>query len=137
MKKIKLIMYFPPDKIDKPITYHLVKDYDLIFNILNAVIQPNKYGELVAELEGTEENLNKGLEFLKDKGVKYKLFNKNIIWSEEKCVHCGACTAVCPSGALSMDEKTWTLRFDQSKCLICELCIKTCPIKAMDVNLFI
>lgn len=137
LHKIKLIMYFPPEKTDKPITYRLVKDYDLMFNILQAQIQPNKKGRLMAELEGTAENIEKGLLYLKEQGVQYRIFNKNIIWYEEKCVHCGACTAVCPSGALSMDKNEWQLMFDHSKCLICELCLKACPLNAIDVNIFI
>jgi ferredoxin len=52
-------------------------------------------------------------------------------------VHCGACTAVCPSRALTMNGDKWTLTFDHSKCLICELCVKACPLKAMDVNIFV
>ena len=37
-KKIKVTLYFPANKVTKPITYHLVKDYDLKVNILNADI---------------------------------------------------------------------------------------------------
>jgi hypothetical protein len=31
MKKLKVILYFPPDKTDRPFSYYLVKDYDLVF----------------------------------------------------------------------------------------------------------
>ena len=137
MKKIKVFLYFPPDKTDKPIVYYLVKDYDIIFNILQAEIEPSKRGRLTIELEGTEENLQKGLEFIESQGVKYRIFNKNIIWNEDNCVHCGACTAVCPSQALSLNREDWSLNFDQSKCLVCEECIKACPMKAIDVDIFI
>lgn len=137
MKKIKVFLYFPPDKTDKPVVYRLVKDYDIVFNILQAEIQPSKRGRLTIELEGTEENLQKGLEFIENQGVKYRIFNKNIIWNEDNCVHCGACIAVCPSQALNMNKEDWSLNFDQSKCLVCEECIKACPVKAIDVDIFI
>ena len=137
MKKIKVFLYFPPDKTDKPVVYRLVKDYDIVFNILQAEIQPSKRGRLTIELEGTEENLQKGLEFIENQGVKYRIFNKNIIWNEDNCVHCGACIAVCPSQALNMNKEDWSLNFDQSKCLVCAECIKACPVKASGVDIFI
>ncbi|MDD3839983.1 MAG: 4Fe-4S binding protein [Clostridia bacterium] len=137
MKKIKLSLRFSPHLTEKPITYHLIKDYDLVINILNAEINFNKAGKLTVEMEGTEENIDKGLRYLEQQGVKYKIFTKTIIWEEDKCVHCGACTAVCPSRALKMDQKDWSLSFDKSKCLVCELCIQACPINAMDMDFFL
>jgi len=136
MKKIKLILYFPPEKTDKPFTYYLVKDYDVIFNILQAEVQPGKRGRLTIGLEGTEENIQRALEFTKEYGIEYRPFNKNIVRNQGECVDCGACTAVCPSGALYMDTETWKLNFDEKKCLVCELCIRACPAKAIDINMF-
>jgi ferredoxin len=134
MKKIKVTMYFPSDIITKPITYHLIMDYNLSINILNADIGLNKIGALIVDISGEEDDIEKGLAFVKEQGVEYRLFNKSIIWQEDKCVHCGACTAVCPSGALWMDKEIWTLMFDREKCLVCELCVKACPLKVMNVK---
>lgn len=136
MKKMKLILYFPPDRTDKPFSYYLVKDFDLIFNILQAEIQPNKRGRLTVELEGTEQNIEGALAYARDHGIQYRSFNKNIVRNQGDCMDCGACTAVCPSGALHMDPKDWKLIFDEEKCLVCELCIKACPVKAIDINMF-
>jgi ferredoxin len=131
----KVLVYFPSDKLTTPITYNLVKDFDLMINILHADIQPNKTGKLIADISGTKENLEKGLDFINRQGLEYKLFTKKIIWSEENCVHCGACTAVCPSGALKMERDTWTLTFNSEKCLICEFCVKACPLNVMSVSI--
>ena len=68
------------------------EEYDLIFNILHAEIQPNKLGKLTVVLEGTEENLMAALGFVESQGIHYNIFNKKIIWNEDVCVHCGACT---------------------------------------------
>ena len=97
MKKLKVILYFPPEKTDKPFSYYLVKDFDLIFNILQAEVQPNKRGRLTVELEGTEENIEKALDFAQAHGIQYRVFNKNIVRNQGECMDCGACTAVCPS----------------------------------------
>lgn len=133
MKKIKVTLYYPVKSVTKPITYHLIKDFDLEVNILNADIGLNKTGKLVLDITGTEWNIESGLKFIQDQGLTYKLFNRSIIWQEDSCVHCGACTAVCPSGALELDKINWSLTFDRDKCMVCELCVKACPLKVMCV----
>lgn len=135
MKTIKVTMYFTNDNIKKPITYHLIKDYNLQVNILNADISLNRVGKLTADITGAESDIEAGLKYVEDQGVKYKLFTKSIIWQEGSCVHCGACTAVCPSGALQMDKKDWCLTFDKEKCLVCELCVKACPLNVMCISI--
>ena len=135
MKKIKVTMYFPVGGVTKPATYHLVKDYNLIINILHADISLTKVGKLTADISGTEENIAAGLKFLEEEGISYKLFTKSIIWQEDNCIHCGACTAVCPSGALAIDKTDWSLTFDREKCLVCELCVKACPLRVMNVSI--
>lgn len=135
MKKIKVTLYFPANQITKPATYYLVKDYDLVINILHADISLNKVGKLILDIEGEEDKIEAGLKFVEEQGISYKLFTKSIIWQEENCVHCGACTAVCPSGALEMDKANWSLTFDKEKCLVCELCVKACPLKVMCVTI--
>jgi len=42
MKKKRVVLTFPPDMIDQPITYHLVKEHDLMINILRANITPKE-----------------------------------------------------------------------------------------------
>ncbi len=41
------------------------------------------------------------------------------------CSNCGACVAVCPAGALSMEEGE--VRYDITKCCLCDACLKACP----------
>ena len=48
--KKRLVLHFPNEILDKPIVYVLVKDYDLVFNILKAFVVPGKEGLLVMEL---------------------------------------------------------------------------------------
>ncbi|NLD45719.1 MAG: 4Fe-4S binding protein [Clostridiaceae bacterium] len=135
MKKIKVSLYYPASEVTKPITYHLIKDFDLQVNILHADISLNKEGKLVIDITGTERNIEAGLKFIQEQGVRYKIFTKTLIWQEDSCVHCGACTAVCPSGALQMDKQSWCLTFDKEKCMVCELCVKSCPLNVMCVSM--
>lgn len=133
MKKIKLLLRFPSERTGKPVSSHLIRDYNLDFNILSAHINPGMTGELTLELTGEDDNLDAGVRFLRDEGVSVTMLSRSIEWDGEKCTHCGACTAVCPSGALSLDDKA-ELTFDQDKCLVCELCVAACPLKVMAVN---
>ena len=135
MKSIKLMLIFPKDITTRPISYHLVKDYDLVFNIFKAQIDYDEKGELAIEVTGTEENIEKGIKFLEDEGVEVTLLSKSIMHDEELCINCGLCTSVCPTEALSMTKEDM-LEFDREKCVACQMCVTVCPMRAMSVNYF-
>jgi L-aspartate semialdehyde sulfurtransferase ferredoxin len=134
MIKKRYILNFPPESGDKPLSYHLVKDYDIRINILKAEVYPGKMGSLLLELQGKKENIEKGVEYLVSHNVTCEPLDKRIRFQEEKCIDCGNCTAVCFAGALTMDPKTWKLDFDKEKCVVCELCITACPLKLFEID---
>jgi len=129
-----LYLRFPPDVVDKPVVYKLVKEFDLVFNILKATITPGKEGIMILELEGTPEQLNKGLEYLKSIGIEVKSIGQQIIKNDEKCIHCGVCVAVCPTQALYLDRDTFEVKFNPERCSACEFCVSVCTTKAMEVH---
>jgi len=133
MLKKGLVLRFPPEIVDQPIVYRLVKDYNLVFNILKAMITPGKEGIMILELSGDRENLEKGLKFLKDVGVDVKTIAQQVAKNEEVCIHCGTCTAVCPTGALFVDRQTFQVIYDPEKCTACGFCVSACITKAMEV----
>ena len=53
-----LVLRFSKDVAQKPVVYHLTKDFDLVFNILNATILPGKEGVMVMELAGSNKDVN-------------------------------------------------------------------------------
>ncbi|KUO72676.1 MAG: hypothetical protein APF77_00615 [Clostridia bacterium BRH_c25] len=53
---------------------------------------------------------------------------------KEKCVHCGACTAVCNEGALYLETKDWTLAFNELLCTQCNTCVRACPLRAINAG---
>ena len=134
MKKKRYILKFPPQSGDLPLSYHLVKEYDIRINILKAEVRPGKTGSLVLELEGTKENLKKGIQYLEENQVSCEPLNKKIHWNHERCINCGNCTAVCFAGALVMDSKKWELEFDPDKCIVCELCVPACPLNLFAID---
>ncbi len=105
----------------------------MVFNIFQAHVKPGKPGDMIIEVTGERENIEAGIRFLKDGGIDVDILTSCIIWDEDMCVHCGACTAVCASGALYLDEDA-KLVFDDSKCIACEMCISACPSSVLRVN---
>ncbi len=131
----KIVLKFSKSSWKKPLVCHLSKDFDLMFNILKAEITPREEGVMVMELIGTRTEYNKGITYLRDNGVDVQPLAQDVIRREERCTHCGACTAVCPTGALHVRKETQEIAFDQAKCIGCELCIPACPPRAMETKL--
>jgi NAD-dependent dihydropyrimidine dehydrogenase PreA subunit len=128
----KIVLRFPASIADKPIIYHLVKDYDLMINILKANINPHKEGTMILQLDGPR--LDEGISFLNEQGVGVQPLTEEIVWNEERCTHCGACTAICPTRALYFDRPSMLVHFDSEACVVCQLCVKACPMRAMEVR---
>lgn len=129
-----LVLHFPSREVEKPMICNLVRLHDLTFNILKAKILPRKEGIMVLELSGSRKNFKSGVQYLKDQGVIVKNASSEINRNEERCIHCGACTAVCPTGALAVERPEMTVAFDKDKCSVCELCITTCVTRAMEIK---
>lgn len=134
IKTIKVSLTFPPIKVTFPLMTKLVREYQLEVNILHADIRLNKTGKLIVEMTGTVDNINDALEYIDKHDITYHIYNGTLTWDEEKCVHCGACTSVCPSQALTVRAPDYTLSFDKEKCLVCGLCVKTCPLNIMSLS---
>lgn len=133
--KKRVLLRFPPGVVEQPLTYHLVKDFDLIPNILFARISPEEEGKLVLEVgNSSEEKIERGLDYLREHGVQVEALTREIIWNEAECIHCGACTAVCRPKALALDPRTAELSFDQGKCIVCEQCVTACPLGILRVS---
>lgn len=133
MAKKRLVLSFPPELIDEPITYQLIKKYDLMVNILSARITPKEQGRLIVVLSGKSEDLEAGLRFIEELGVTVQPIAQDVRWHEDRCIECTACTSICPTGALSVARPEMRVSFNHEKCIVCELCIPACPYKAMEI----
>lgn len=134
MARKRLDLTFPPRQSLKPIIYHLVKDYDLVPNILRAQIQPAQEGRMVLEVTGTKQDYAAGVAFLEEQGLTVNEAASDIVLDEAQCVDCGLCTAVCKPDALTLDPVAQTLQFDKDKCVYCEACVIACPRRAITLR---
>lgn len=113
-------------------TNNLIRQFDLQVNILRATVHPRERGRMVVELQGNKESLEQGLAYLEEQGVEVDTLVQEMRHYDERCVSCTACTAVCPTDALTVDSDSRELIFDASHCIICESCIPACSYGAME-----
>ncbi|HHX96896.1 MAG TPA: 4Fe-4S binding protein [Clostridia bacterium] len=129
----RIVLRFSEEIADQPIIYHLVRDYDLVINILKASINPHKEGTMVLELSG--ERYAEGIQYLKEQGVVVRLLTQEVIRNETKCTHCGNCTVHCPTEALYVERPSMEIKFNGEACIVCLMCVKICPVHAMEVKI--
>jgi len=68
-QSIRVQLDYPLEQVKEPIIYHLVTDYNLVPNIRRANIDFHTGGMMVLQLEGTRENLDEGIDFLRRIGI--------------------------------------------------------------------
>lgn len=130
------VLRFPKDTSDQPFIYQLVKEYDIQFNILKADILLQREGVMILELKGSSKSsVQAGLDFLNGLGVKTERLAARIRRDDAQCFQCGACTGICPVGALYIKKPEMEVIFDAEKCTGCSLCVPICPVRAMEVSL--
>ena len=75
-KRVKLT--FPQRLIKEPVIFTMAKEHDVMPNIRRARVTET-VGEMVLELEGKEENIEKGIKYLREQGVDVELVEGDII----------------------------------------------------------
>jgi len=131
MESKNVLLIFNKKIMYKPIIYRLVRDYDILFNVLEAKILPKQEGRIILELRGEKKALDESIKYLEDSGVLIRYLTDSIHRDEDRCIHCGACTAVCSVEALVIDRETMEVIFRPELCVACGLCKLACPMNAM------
>jgi ABC-type methionine transport system ATPase subunit len=65
-KRVRLT--FPKELIKEPVIFTMAKKFDVMPNIRRARIM-DSVGEVVLEFEGTEQKLEEGIAYLRERGV--------------------------------------------------------------------
>jgi ferredoxin len=127
----KYFLYFPKCETEKPIVYHLVKDYNLMVNIFRAKVTPEEEGYLVLDVSGSPADVERGMEYVRTFNVSVNEQSVGLRWDQEACTHCGNCLPHCPTQALDVkNSNTREIFFDAGKCIECLNCISNCPFSA-------
>ena len=134
MKK-RLTLTFPRSTVQFPITYRLAKDFNIAANIIRAQVAPDRVGKLAVELQGDIDAIDAAIEWMRNLDIDISSASGEIIIDENLCVECGLCTGVCPTQALTLDPKSFRLKFARNRCIVCEQCVASCPLEAISTNI--
>jgi ferredoxin len=126
--KEKFVLEFTEQVAEQPIIYSIIKNFDVKVNILRAEISPGREGSMLIEIESDPEQLAKVEAFLREQSVRLIPIAQSLQLKEDACIDCGACTAVCFSGCLTIGEPDWKLNVDRNNCIACGLCVSACPL---------
>jgi len=125
--KEKYVLSYSQDAVGDPIIYALIKKYDVMVNILRAEVTPGQEGRLLLELDGAEGRIAEAVAYLESREVTCLPASRAILWKEDGCVDCGACTGVCFSGALDLERASARLELKRELCIGCGRWVKACP----------
>lgn len=78
MAKRRVMFTFPPELVTQPIIYNLSHQFRIVTNIRRADIAEDK-GWMVLELEGEEKEIERGLHWVTDKGVRVDPIEGDIV----------------------------------------------------------
>ena len=76
--KRRVRLTFPQHLIKEPVIFTMAKQFNVVPNIRRARVTET-VGEMVLEIEGTEENIDKGLQWLREKGLDIELAEGDVI----------------------------------------------------------
>ena len=76
--KTRVKLTFPQDLIREPVIFVMAKEFNIMPNIRRARVTET-VGEMILELEGDDDNIAKGIESIKQKGVNVELVEGDIL----------------------------------------------------------
>jgi MinD superfamily P-loop ATPase len=125
---VRILLRFSEKIVEEPIVSQIVLELKVPINILTAHVN-SKGGEVLAEVP--DESLDKIIKAFRKRGATVSL-PKLIEVDAEKCVSCGACVALCPVEAITIDQDA-SIVFNKEKCVgsTCSVCVDACPGRAI------
>lgn len=76
--KLRVRFTFPQRLVTEPVIWYLGKHFDVVTNIRRAEVKEST-GWVVLELEGKEEEVQRGLQWVREQGVRVDLVTGDIV----------------------------------------------------------
>lgn len=80
MPKLRLHLTFPESLIQEPIIWRLGRQYDIITNVRRANVE-ERVGWVILEVEGTEEALEQGIDWMREMGLQVDRLTGDVVES--------------------------------------------------------
>lgn len=74
----KVMLKYPEPLIKEPVLFRMAREFDVMPNIRRARVT-DTVGEIFLELEGATENLQRGIQYLRDVGVDVQPVEGDIV----------------------------------------------------------
>ena len=74
----KVMLRYPESLIQEPVLFRMVRQFDVLPNIRRARVT-DTIGEIALELEGTPENLERGIRYLQEQGVEVEPLEGDVL----------------------------------------------------------
>ena len=68
MADLRVKLVYPPERLDEPVLYELIHNFDLIVNLRQAQLSEDA-GVLVVDLRGTESVIEQALSWVRALGI--------------------------------------------------------------------
>lgn len=78
MAKRRVMFTFPPELITEPVIYNLGRQFKVVTNIRRADVTEDR-GWVVLEVEGKEEDIERGISWVSSKGVRVDPIGGDIV----------------------------------------------------------
>jgi len=74
----KLYLTYPKKLVKEPLIYHMSRKFDLVFNVRSASVS-EEIGIIALELDGSPEEIDGAVAWLREQGVTVEPIEKNVI----------------------------------------------------------
>ncbi len=78
MTKLRVKFTFPPERVTEPLIHSLGKDFNIVTNIRRANVTRDR-GWVVLELEGNEDDIQRGIAWVSTMGVRVDPISGDVI----------------------------------------------------------
>lgn len=125
---VRVLLRFPEKIVNQPIIAQAILQHNISLNILAAHVDFHG-GQVLVEVPSAD--VEKAVKAFREREVVVSI-PKLIEVDKEKCIHCGACFSLCPTGAITINAD-FSVNFDREKCVgsSCGLCVDACPERAI------
>ena len=94
----RVVLHFPSRMVDQPIIYRLVKDHDLVLNILKASVTPKEEGIMVARCT----HCGACVVICPTGALALDPKTRMVDFHEDRCTACELCMLTCPPRAMEV-----------------------------------